>query len=141
AARGRRERRHCEGRRIPGWNGLCRRAVAEAGGMLRWRDRVSAAEAKGRFLRSRMRESGRLRRSYKDGRAPLAGFLEDQAAVADGLLSLYEATFDPACLDDVHGLLSEMLSAFWDDAEAAFFDTAADQERPVVRPQDATDNA
>jgi uncharacterized protein YyaL (SSP411 family) len=34
-----------------------------------------------------------------------------------------------------------MLSAFWDEAEAAFFDTAEDQERLVVRPQDVTDNA
>ena len=34
-----------------------------------------------------------------------------------------------------------MLIAFWDDGRAAFFDTAADHERLVVRPQDVTDNA
>src|SRR6202162_2434915 len=77
----------------------------------------------------------------REGRAPLAGSLEDQAAVADGMLSLYEATFDPTWLDDAYGLLTELLIAFWDEAETAFFDTAADQERLVVRPQDVTDNA
>src|SRR3989442_6605222 len=34
-----------------------------------------------------------------------------------------------------------MLTAFWDEDAAAFFDTAKDQERLVVRPQDVTDNA
>jgi len=82
-----------------------------------------------------------MRRSYKDSRAPLAGFLEDQAAVADGLLSLYEATFDPRWLDEVRDLVREMLAAFWDEDAAAFFDTAKDQEQLVVRPQDVTDNA
>jgi uncharacterized protein YyaL (SSP411 family) len=141
AARAQRVRPHRDEKVIAGWNGLMLRTFAEAGRVLRRPDLVARAEANARFLLSQMRESNRMRRSYKDGRAPLAGYLEDQAAVADGLLSLYEATFDPTWLDDVHGLLSEMLTAFWDDAEAAFFDTAADQEQLVVRPQDVTDNA
>jgi uncharacterized protein YyaL (SSP411 family) len=141
AARGQRVRPHRDEKIIAGWNGLMLRAFAEAGRVLRRPDLVAVAQANARFLLSQMRESNRMRRSYKDGRAPLAGYLEDQAAVADGLLSLYEATFDPSWLDEVHGLLTEMLTAFWDDAEAAFFDTAADQERLLVRPQDVTDNA
>jgi uncharacterized protein YyaL (SSP411 family) len=88
-----------------------------------------------------MRQGGRMRRSYKDGRAPLPGYLEDQAAVADGLLALYEATFDPRWLDEIRSLMSEMLAAFWDETSGAFFDTAADQERLLTRPQDVTDNA
>ena len=140
-ARARRVRPHRDEKVIAGWNGLMLRAFAEAGRVLRRPDLVAVAEANARFMLSHMREANRMRRSYKDGRAPLAGYLEDQAAVADGLLSLYEATFDPIWLDDVHGLVTEMLTAFWDETEAAFFDTAADQERLVVRPQDVTDNA
>jgi uncharacterized protein len=141
SAREQRVRPHRDEKVIAGWNGLMLRAFAEAGRVLRRPDLVAAAEANAAFLLSQMRRSHRMRRSYKDGRAPLAGYLEDQAAVADGLLSLYEATFNPIWLDEVHGLLAEMLTAFWDDVEAAFFDTAADQERLVVRPQDVTDNA
>ena len=37
---------------------------------------------------------GRLRRSWKDGRASADGVLEDHACLADGLLALYEATHD-----------------------------------------------
>src|SRR5205823_4428730 len=141
AARGERARPHRDEKVIAGWNGLMLRAIADAGRVLDRRDLVTAAEASARFLLSRMRESGRLRRSFKDGRAPLVGYLEDQAAVADGLLSLYEATFDPRWLDELRSLVGEMLTAFWDDASGAFFDTAKDQEQLVVRPQDVTDNA
>jgi len=141
SARAQRVRPHRDEKVIAGWNGLMLRAFADAGRVLRRRDLVAVAEANARFLLSRMRQDNRMRRSYKDGRAPLAGYLEDQASVADGLLSLYEATFDPTWLDDVRGLVNEMLTAFWDNSEAAFFDTASDQEHLVVRPQDVTDNA
>src|SRR2546422_7915425 len=126
---------------IASWNGLMLRAFADAGRVLDRPDLLSVAEANAGFLLSRMRDRGRMRRSYKDGRATVTGYLEDQVAVADGLLSLYAATFDMRWLDEARGLLDEMLVAFWDDGRATFFDTAADQERLVVRPQDVTDNA
>jgi len=141
AFREQRRRPHRDEKVIAGWNGLMLRAFAEAGRVLERPDLVAVAAANARFLLSHMRHGARMRRSYKDGRAPLAGFLEDQAAVADGLLSLYEATFDPSWLDELHSLVSEMLTAFWDDNASAFFDSAADQERLVARPQDVTDNA
>ena len=141
AFRARRARPHRDEKVIAGWNGLMLRAFADAGRVLDRPDLISAAEANARFLLSQMRQGGRMRRSYKDGRAPLPGYLEDQAAVADGLLSLYEATFNPSWLDALRSMVSEMMTAFWDDTQAAFFDSAADQERLVARPQDVTDNA
>jgi hypothetical protein len=141
AFRSQRVRPHRDEKVIAGWNGLMLHAVADAGRVLDRPDLTVAAKANADFLLSHMRHGGRMRRSYKDGRAPLAGYLEDQAAVADGLLALYEATFDPRWLDDVRGLVTEMVSAFWDQASGAFFDTAQDQERLVARPQDVTDNA
>ncbi len=141
ASRAQRVRPHRDEKVIAGWNGLMLRAFADAGRVLDRRDLVMAAEANARFLLSHMRQGGRMRRSYKDGRAPLAGYLEDQAAVADGLLGLYEATFDPRWLDALRALVNEMVTAFWDETQRAFFDSAADQERLVARPQDVTDNA
>jgi uncharacterized protein YyaL (SSP411 family) len=140
-ARAQRVRPHRDEKVIAGWNGLMLRTVAEAGRVLRRPDLVMAAEANAHFLLTRMRVGGRMRRSFKDSRAPLAGYLEDQAAVADGLLSLYEASFEPRWLDEIRSLVTEMLNAFWDEGAAAFFDTAKDQEQLVVRPQDVTDNA
>jgi uncharacterized protein YyaL (SSP411 family) len=141
AARAQRVRPHRDEKVIAGWNGLMLHAVADAGRVLDRPDLTTAAQANADFLLSRMRHDGRMRRSYKDGRAPLAGYLEDQAAVADGLLALYEATFDPRWLDEVRGLVGDMVNAFLDQTKGAFFDTAQDQERLVARPQDVTDNA
>jgi uncharacterized protein YyaL (SSP411 family) len=141
AFRAQRVRPHRDDKVIAGWNGLMLRAFADAGRVLDRGDLTMAAQANARFLLAHMRHGGRMRRSYKDGRAPLAGYLEDQAAVADGLLALYEATFDTQWLAAVRGLVTEMLTAFWDQASGAFFDTALDQERLVARPQDVTDNA
>ena len=141
AARAQRVRPHRDEKVIAGWNGLMLRAFADAGRVLDRPDLTMTAEANARFMLSHMRQGGRMRRSYKDGRAPLPGYLEDQAAVADGLLALYEATFDPRWLDEIRSLTSEMLAAFWDETQGAFFDSAADQERLVTRPQDVTDNA
>ena len=141
AYRDRRVRPRRDEKVIASWNGLMLRAFADAGRVLDRPDLVQVAETNARFLLSRLRDRGRMRRGYKDGRATAAGYLEDQAAVADGLLSLYAATFEVRWLEEARVLLEEMLIAFWDDGRAAFFDTAADHERLVVRPQDVTDNA
>ncbi len=83
-----------------------------------------------------------LLRAWKDGRAgEVNGFLEDYALLADGLLALYEATFEPRWLLEARALADAMLARFWDDAIAGFYDTAADHESLIVRPRDTGDNA
>jgi uncharacterized protein YyaL (SSP411 family) len=99
------------------------------------------ADANAQFLLTRLRTGGRMLRSYKDGRAVLAGYLEDHAAMIDGLLSLYEATFALSWLDEARQLIRTMLDDFWNSADGMFFDTAANQQPLIVRPQDVTDNA
>lgn len=141
AVREQRVRPHRDEKVIAAWNGMMLRAFADAGRVFSRRDLVAIAERNARFLLDTLRRDGRMRRSYKDGRAELPGYLEDQAAVADGLMSLYETTFDVHWLDELRGLVAQMLTAFWDERQDAFFDTAADQQALIVRPQDVTDNA
>jgi uncharacterized protein YyaL (SSP411 family) len=141
AARERRVRPHRDEKVLAGWNGLMLRAIAEAALVLDRGDLLDLARRNARFLLTQMRRGDRMMRSFKDGRTSSSGFLEDQAAVADGLLALYEATFEPEWLEAVRELISEMLSAFWDAGSGSFFDTARDHEQLVVRPQDVSDNA
>jgi uncharacterized protein YyaL (SSP411 family) len=141
AARDRRVRPHRDEKILAGWNGLMLRALAEAGRAMERADWLDLARRNARFLLARLRDGTRMRRSFKDGQARLPGYLEDQAAVADGLLSLYQATLEPEWLAAARPLIDTMLTAFWDDAAGAFFDTAVDHESLVVRPQDAIDNA
>jgi uncharacterized protein YyaL (SSP411 family) len=140
-AREERWRPHRDDKVLSSWNGLMLRTLAEAARALHRDDWLERAETQARFLLAELRRGDRMQRSYKDGRAPLAGYLEDQAAVADGLLALYEASFAPQWLEGVRSLCAGMVSHFWDERSGAFFDTASDQEALVVRPQDVTDNA
>jgi len=61
--------------------------------------------------------------------------------LADGLLALYEATFEPRWLLEAKALADAMLARFWDDRIGGFYDTAADHDALVVRPRDTGDNA
>jgi uncharacterized protein YyaL (SSP411 family) len=82
----------------------------------------------------------RLRRSWKDGRATADGVLEDHACLAEGLLALYEATFDERWFVAARRLADRILDGFADPA-GGFFDTDDGHERLVIRPKDLQDNA
>jgi hypothetical protein len=88
----------------------------------------------------RIGDDGRLRRSWKDGRAVGQGVLEDYSHLADGLLGAYEATFDERWFTTARALMDRVLARFADPA-GGFFDTADDHERLVTRPKDVQDNA
>jgi uncharacterized protein YyaL (SSP411 family) len=139
-----RERRIKPGRDekvLASWNGLMLRAFAEAANALgeeRFRD---AAVTNAEFVLSTLRVGNRLRHSYKDGRARINGFLEDYAYYADGLIALYEATFDRRWLDEARTLADQMVDLFADDAGGGFFDTSRDHEALISRPKDLYDSA
>jgi uncharacterized protein YyaL (SSP411 family) len=65
--------------------------------------------------------------------------LEDYAAYAQACLTLLGATGDGSWLEVAQTLLDRVLQQFV--ADGTFYDTAADAESLVWRPQDATDNA
>jgi uncharacterized protein YyaL (SSP411 family) len=85
--------------------------------------------------------SWRLFRSSKDGQSRLNAYLEDYAAYANGLLALYEATFDLRWFAAARALAETMLAQFADDEAGGFFDTSADHETLLTRPKDLYDNA
>jgi len=88
-----------------------------------------------------LRQNGRLLRTYKDGQARLNGYLEDYAFLADGLLALYEASFDPRWFAEARALMDQAIALFADEKNGGFFDTGSDHEELVSRPKDIMDNA
>ena len=126
---------------LAGWNGLMLRGLAEAARVFgREEDRTLAVQ-NGEFLFSRMVRDGRVLRSYKNGEARLAGYLEDHAALGLGAIALYELTFDAIWLERARSMCDVMIRWFWDEKVGAFYDTAHDHETLVTRPRDVTDNA
>jgi uncharacterized protein YyaL (SSP411 family) len=126
---------------IAGWNGLMLRAMAEAGRLLDRPDYRAAAEANAGFLLTSLVVDGRLRRTWRAGRAGMDAYLEDHAALVNGLLSTYEASGTVRWFDAARRLADEMLDRFWDPAAEGFFDTAGDHERLIGRPRELTDGA
>ena len=138
-----------EGRVRPGrddkvlaaWNGLALHSFALAARVTGREDYLEAARKNAAFLLENMKENGRLHRSHKDGRARFNGYLEDYAMVADGLVALYEATFEARWLAEADNLCDAMNELFWDEERRSFYDTPADHEELVTRPRDVYDNA
>jgi len=126
---------------LAAWNGLMVRAIAEAARAFGNDEFRNIAIEAGRFLFEKMVVDGRVLRSFKNGRARIAGYLEDYASLALAALALYELTFDVAWLARARSLGDSIVSLFWDDGVNAFFDTASDHEALVMRPRDVTDNA
>jgi uncharacterized protein YyaL (SSP411 family) len=123
------------------WNGLMIAAFAQAAFVLdepAYAERVSRAAD---FLLTKLRDpSGRLLHTYKDGRAKLSAYLDDDAALADGLAELYQATGEAKWLDAALDLAADMTDRFADPS-GGFFYTAADHEELIVRQRDSQDNA
>jgi uncharacterized protein len=126
---------------LSAWNGLMLRSFALAARVTGREDYREAAERNAAFLLEELKEGGRLRRSYKDGRARFNGYLEDYAMVADGLVALYEATFETRWLVEADSLCDAISELFWDAEKGVFYDTPADHEELVTRPRDVYDNA
>ncbi|MCG8966712.1 thioredoxin domain-containing protein [Streptomyces sp. CL12-4] len=127
---------------VAAWNGLAIAALAETGAYFERPDLVEAAVAAADLLvRLHLDEHARLFRTSKDGRAGAnAGVLEDYADVAEGFLALASVTGEGVWLDFAGLLLDHVLTRFTDDS-GSLYDTAADAERLIRRPQDPTDNA
>ena len=126
---------------LTAWNGLMLRAFAEAAAILGRDDYRATAERAADFLLATLRRDGRLLRTYKDGQARLNAYLEDYAFLADGLLALYAATFEPRWLEEARALARTMVEQFWDEEDGGFFDTGRDHERLIARPKSVFDNA
>ena len=126
---------------LAAWNGLMLRSFALAARVTGREDYREAAIENATFIVEKLIEDGRIHRSYKDGRARFNGYLEDYAMVADGLVALYEATFETRWLVEADALLDAVSELFWDEEKRAFYDTPADHEELITRPRDVYDNA
>jgi uncharacterized protein YyaL (SSP411 family) len=128
---------------VAAWNGLAVAALAEVGAYFERPDLVAAAVGAADLLvRVHMDERARLARTSKDGQVGAnAGVLEDYADVAEGFLALASVTGEGVWLEFAGFLLDHVLGQFVDADTGSLYDTAADAEQLIRRPQDPTDNA
>jgi hypothetical protein len=126
---------------LTAWNGLGIAALADAARAMANEGWAQTAARAAELLLSQARTAeGRLFRSYKAGRARQTGVLEDYANLADGLLALYQSTFEERWFVAARELADHILAHFADPT-GGFFDTADDHETLIARPKSVQDNA
>ncbi|WP_204802042.1 thioredoxin domain-containing protein [Mycobacterium riyadhense] len=128
---------------VTAWNGLAITALAEASVGLGEPELAQAARRCATALLDLHVVNGRLRRASL-GRVvgDSAAILEDHAALATGLLALYQLDAEEAWLRAATDLLDAALRHFGDPQRpASWFDTADDAEQLMLRPGDPLDGA
>ena len=126
---------------LTSWNGLTLTTFAEAARYLGDQTYLEIAIRSAEFvLENLRREDGRLLRSWRKGRAQHPGYLEDYAALIQGLLALYQTDPNPAWFRTARELTEEMLGLFYDPGEG-FYDTGPDESTLPFRPRSQQDNA
>ena len=142
---------------LTSWNSLMLAAFTEVARALDRDDGSRALAASYRevternadfLLRELRQENGRLLRTWKSnpevserpGEAKLNGYLEDYSYLIEGLLELYQTTFDPHWFVAAQELAETMLEHFV-GSDGTLYDTSDDHETLITRPRDLQDNA
>jgi uncharacterized protein YyaL (SSP411 family) len=126
---------------LTAWNGLMISAFARAGFVLNRRDYISRGATAARFIMTNMTENGRLRRSYKDGKARHNAYLADYAFFIAGLLDLYETQHDPQWINAAVAYDRVLEKHFEDKEKGGFFMTSDDHEKLLAREKPIDDGA
>jgi uncharacterized protein YyaL (SSP411 family) len=128
---------------LTAWNGLMIDALSRAAAVLDRSDYASAAVKAAEFIWKTMRTpEGRFLRTYGAGAgAKLNAYLEDYTYLLEGLVSLYQATFDERWIAAALELIPILMSEFWDEEAGGFFYTGKSHEALLARNKDAHDNA
>jgi hypothetical protein len=128
---------------LTAWNGLMISALARAAQALEEPKYRQVAEAAARFLEREMYDAkrGELQRRHREGEAAIPGFLEDYAYLIQGLLDLYEASFDVRWLQWAARLQEKQDALFWDANAGGYFTTTGKDTSLLFRMREDYDGA
>src|SRR5438309_2365455 len=141
--RNKRPRPHLDDKIITAWNGLMISAYARAAQVLDEPRYLESATRAVRFLRTSLydEKSKLLFRNYREGRSQIEGFADDYAFGIQGLLDLYEASFDVEWLKFAVQLQETQDRLFFDDKIGGYFSTSGKDASVVLRMKDDNDSA
>ncbi len=127
---------------VVSWNGLMIDSMARGGRILEEPRYVQSARDAARFILQNMRRNdGRLLHCYRQGRARFDAYLDDYACLANGLVTLYEATFEEEWIDAAMEMTEIIRQRFSDSERRGFYFTADDHEKLIARNKDLHDSS
>ena len=126
---------------ITSWNGLMISALAKASQTLDEPTYLEAASRAKSFLQSHVYQtaSGTLKRRYRAGSVAIDGYLDDYTFLTQGLLDLYEASFDVRLLSWAVQLQRTQDRLFWDVKQGGYFTTSGQDRSILLRTREAYD--
>ncbi|HXP34405.1 MAG TPA: hypothetical protein VN827_02530, partial [Chthoniobacterales bacterium] len=141
--RNKRPRPHLDDKIISAWNGLMISAYARAAQVLDEPRCLESATRAAKFVRANLydEKSKLLFRNYRESRSQIEGFADDYAFVIQGLLDLYEASFDVEWLKFAVQLQETQDRLFFDDKTGGYFSTSGKDKSVVLRMKDDNDSA
>lgn len=140
--RGKRPRPHRDEKILTAWNGLMISALARCGAAFGDSKYVLAASQAADFILINVLTSdGKLARSFCKTSSGIPAFADDHAFFIQGLLDLYEATFDSKWLAQASQLQAEQDALFYDRENGGYFSTRAGASDLIARLKDDYDGA
>lgn len=101
-----------------------------------------AAQKAAHFISQKLtRPDGRLWHCYRGGEPAVEANLDDYAFLVNGLIELYEASYNIDYLREARRLSGEMVRLFSGSGEGGLYYTAFDAEPLLVRSKDISDGA
>jgi uncharacterized protein YyaL (SSP411 family) len=141
--RNKRPRPHLDDKIIAAWNGLMISSYTRAAQVLDEPRYLDCATRAAKFLRESLYDEKNklLYRSYREGRSNIEGFADDYAFVIQGLLDLYESSFDIEWLKLAVALQETQDRLFFDETNGGYFSTSGKDPNVVLRMKDDNDSA
>ncbi|TLD70580.1 thioredoxin domain-containing protein [Phragmitibacter flavus] len=141
-ARGKRPHPHLDDKIITAWNGMMLSALAKAASILNDPAYLTRAKNCATFLKQNLSTDGKnLRRSWRNGQADDLAFAPDYALLIQGLLDLYEATFELPWLQWAVDLQNEFDTSYGDPEKGGYYTVSKNIPNSVLQVKEDYDGA
>ena len=142
-ARAKRPRPARDDKIVTAWNGLMISAFARASEVLDEPAYLEAATRSANFIQQKLyrEDTNTLARSYREGASDVNGFASDYAFFIQGLLDLYQASFDVGRIRWAMKLQQQQDKLFGDAKQGGYFSTSGSDANVLLRMKEADDMA
>ena len=141
-ARSKRVRPGLDNKILASWNGLMLKGLCDAYRAFDHAEYLDTAKKTAAFILNNLLKDGRLSRvapSAQTMQDQSIAFLDDYANVTEGLIALYEVTFDEQWLSYARQLADNAIAHYYSAETGMFFYTADDDEQLIARKYEMMD--
>lgn len=128
---------------LTAWNGMMLKAYTDAYRVFNKREFMDSALASAHFILKNLCINNELVRLYtipSTSKPPIKAFLDDYAFVIDGLIGLYETTFNEYWLEQARKLTDRTITDFYNQENGLFFYVSKFAEQLIAGKQEIMDN-